>query len=201
MSSNTLQRIKGFHQFKGSNVIPSFGSFIPFGTDANLVDVFSSLDLEEELIFGGQKQSSLNIEETSEGTFITSIIQKYKDGEGNVSYTKRTLIKETPNYDLIEAKDSNSVIGHTNGTQANIVIGSFTGKKNIIIDMFLYNGQYLSTDQIETLVNERATTEEEKEEIREELQDSFTLVHRKEILISNNKITERFKSLDEQEGI
>ena len=51
MSSNKLERIKGL-RVKGSN---SYLDLVPFGTSGQLIDMFSGLDLEEELRLSGNR--------------------------------------------------------------------------------------------------------------------------------------------------
>ena len=50
MSSNQKERIKGLHVKTGPQ---SYSSLMPFGSDGQLIDMISSLDLEQELKLGG----------------------------------------------------------------------------------------------------------------------------------------------------
>ena len=61
-----MSKIKGLRQKTGSN---TYNPLVPFGTDGNLVDMISTLDLEQELKLGGGHVSS--IDENGNNTVIT----------------------------------------------------------------------------------------------------------------------------------
>ena len=185
MSSNQLERIKGIRKFLGNNSSPSFDSFIPFGTEGNLVDVFSGLDLEQELILGSNKKVSFNTNTNEQGIITTSITQKFQDDEQTCIYTKVTLIQEIPIIDAIEGQSENSVIGDNN---SNLVIGNFRGRNKIIIYMYLYNGEYFTEEEKQQILNDPDLTEQERAEIQASL--ISYLVHQKRILIKSDQIIE-----------
>ena len=61
-----MSKIKGLRQKTGAN---TYSALVPFGTDGNLVDMFSDLTLEEELKLGGNHISS--IDESGSSVVIT----------------------------------------------------------------------------------------------------------------------------------
>ena len=65
-----IDRMKGLREKTGSAI---YANLIPFGTDGKLVDMLSGLDLEEELMVGGNHYVS--IQETSDTE--TAIVETY----------------------------------------------------------------------------------------------------------------------------
>lgn len=171
-SRNTIERIKEVRQFHRADSIPPFSDPIPLGTDADLVDVYSGLDLEQELLLGGNKTTSLTFKQGTDGSKITLIIQKFYEKEflQTAIYTKKTYIKETPIIDLIEGQNQNIVIGDTN-----FVIGNFRGTNNIIVYMYLYDGDL------------------------KEGEEDCTLIHKKRIIVKSNQIIETLDQFDQEE--
>lgn len=76
-----MSKIKGLRQKTGAN---TYADLIPFGTDGKLVDMLSSLDLEQEIKLGGGHVSAIN--ESGPNTVIT---ETYTGG-----YTCTTTITE-----------------------------------------------------------------------------------------------------------
>lgn len=196
------ERIKGLRKFRGAS--EGFDDLIPFGSDGRYVDMASELDLEEELIFGGNKVTSFKVE-TDEITQETNtfITEKYYDktiDEINVAnYTKCTVIKEIPIYDLIQGDTTDSTIGTVteNGeeSQFNTAIGNFLNKKNLSITMTLYEGDYYSEEQQAILIEEAGENIEEIDRLNS-IFNSCTQLHTKTIEIVYNQnneaiITER----------
>lgn len=68
--ATTIDRIKGLKQKTGSN---SYTNLIPFGTDGALIDMKSGLNLEEELLIGGQHYTSITENPNTGDISITDI--------------------------------------------------------------------------------------------------------------------------------
>ena len=187
-SRNTIERIKEVRQFYRADSIPPFSDPIPLGTDADLVDVYSGLDLEQELLLGGNKTTSLTFKQGTDGSKITLIIQKFYEKEflQTAIYTKKTYIKETPIIDLIEGQNQNDVIGDNNTEEesTNFVIGNFRGTNNIIVYIYLYDGDLKE--------KEEGAEEEEGEK-------DCTLIHKKRIIVKSNQIIETLDQFDQKE--
>ena len=87
------ERMKGLRK-KTSDA--SYGSLIPFGTDGIYTDLFSSLNLQEQLKLGGGHLATI-IEKDG----VTTIVQKYE---------KNTATKSNPIYDSISYFEVDSSI-------------------------------------------------------------------------------------------
>lgn len=98
------QRIKGMREKTSSAV---YAPLVPFGTDGKLVDMLSGLDLEEDLIIGGDHYSTIN-EVDEEATVITEVFAKRADVEAGtaVNYYKidTTLSMNEDGDTIIERK-------------------------------------------------------------------------------------------------
>lgn len=67
MSSNQKERIKGLHVKIGSQ---SYSPLMPFGSDGQLIDMISSLDLEQELKLGGNHYVELEEDDDNDVLII-----------------------------------------------------------------------------------------------------------------------------------
>ena len=82
-----MNRIKGLKQKQGNN---SFSDLIPFGTDGNLVDMSSGLNIEEELKLGGNHDVSISSDPSTQRTTVTEF---YYDKTGDtVQYIIESVI-------------------------------------------------------------------------------------------------------------
>lgn len=61
MSSKNLERIKGLRVKKGLN---NYDNLVPFGSSGQLIDMYSKLDLEEELRLGGNRYIEIKEQES-----------------------------------------------------------------------------------------------------------------------------------------
>ena len=133
MSYTTTKRIKQIRQ-KQNN---SFSGGIPLGTDGKLVDMFSGLDLEEQLRLGGK--STVSINETEQRV---QIIERHyaKDSENNIpTFTIRTLIDNLIFYALIDNHNDIDYIIDSNGNN----IGLYQEIMDTpVIYIELYKGNY-----------------------------------------------------------
>lgn len=85
----TIKTVKGTKQKLGAG---SYGSYIPFGIDGQYADMFSGLDLEQELKIGGPEQ--IQIVQNEDGSF--DIIQNIQtiDASENGYYKLTVNINE-----------------------------------------------------------------------------------------------------------
>lgn len=170
MAEQAIQRIKGVRQ-KNNN--GQYLDFTPFGTDGRLIDMASKLDLQEELILGGNCETS--IEDNTDiggGLFGTIILQKYYyvtyttiNNEEvkikNYTYSLKTAISnkvqdlivvgntDNPNQQLYLAEDQhNCIVDRPEMTS-----------DNAIIEETLYKGEYdkENPNQVQVLHFKRIT--------------------------------------------
>lgn len=137
MSSINQKRIKGLRRYSQND--SSFSAMIPFGTDGDLIDTFSGLDLEEELLIGGKK--TISFDENQDELII---IEKYYDKENECRYSKITNLTSASTYQIINADDEegeNSALGYTEeDPYQTVLIGDFLGKLQLEIKVQLYKG-------------------------------------------------------------
>lgn len=184
MSDINKQRIKGLRQFT-----PNFSDYpfspydaIPFGTDGQLVDMASHLDLEQQLILnGGNKTSTIEIKEKNQ-IIITLIIEKFYDYEfTECYYTKVTQIKETPNTSLLQGENEQSILGYQEDNITSTVIGNFTDNITTSVTIYLYKGDYQETS-------------EEQNENEEEEEVNYKFLYKKIISVTPDKIKEQLST-------
>lgn len=152
MSSVDKKRIKGLRRYsQGDNETP-FSNMIPFGVDGDLVDSFSGLDFEEELLFGGQK--IISFQEDQNQLIIT---QKYYNQLGECCYSKVSSLTSAPTYQLIEAEEINESgeseegqLGYIENEEDNF-IGDFLGRLQLQITVSLYKGDIDEDENSELL--------------------------------------------------
>lgn len=156
----TETKIKGL-KIKGQGGL--FGGFKPFGTDGLLVDMASSLDLEQELKLGGNHNTKIiQIAEDK----IALIIEKYYDNASpaETKYTVSTVINSNPTNENnqaeittriyvgpveIQTSGSNLGIADINGSATNPTL---LNAKTIIIPKATaetQNDKTITTTQIE----------------------------------------------------
>ena len=147
MSSVNKKRIKGLRRYT-QNSETSFSSMIPFGVDGDLVDSFSGLDLEEELLIGGQK--IISFEENQDQLIVK---QKYYNQVGECCYSKVSTITSAPTYQLIHAEGENGEEGQLGNTvNEEYFIGDFLGNLQLQIIISLYKGD-IDDSQNSTLLH------------------------------------------------
>lgn len=135
MSSINKKRIKGLRRYTQNSETP-FSNMIPFGTDGDLVDIFSGLDLEEELLLGGRK--TISFQEPQDALIIT---EKYFDRENNCCYSKVSNLTSANTYQVIQATEGEEegVLGDVQEDQSTL-IGDFLGRLELEITVYLYKG-------------------------------------------------------------
>lgn len=140
MSSNRLERIKGLRT-KGSN---NYLDLVPFGTSGQLVDMFSDLDLEEELRLGGNRYIELK-EQDNQFTIVKEWY--YTEPKGTrtknemrefCGYSVETTFSEVPLTSALQGDDENQVIIDSEEEGNIIVIDD--DELRTIIDISLYKG-------------------------------------------------------------
>lgn len=140
MSSNRLERIKGLRT-KGSN---NYLDLVPFGTSGQLVDMFSDLDLEEELRLGGNRYIELK-EQENQFTIVKEWY--YTEPKGIRSkaemrefcgYSVKTVFSEVPLTSALQGDDEDQVIINS-GEEGNIIVVD-DDELRTIIDISLYKG-------------------------------------------------------------
>lgn len=149
MSYKGTKRIKQVRQ-KQNN---SFSTGIPLGTDGKLVDMFSGLDLEEELRLGGK--SNISITETEQQVQIIERHYNKDDNSNTPTFTIRTAINNLVFYALIDShsSDPNYIIDNSNNN-----IGLYQEITDTpIIHIELYKGDYVSGGNNELLHTKQVT--------------------------------------------
>lgn len=142
MSSNKLERIKGLRAKKGPN---NYDKFFPFGSSGQLIDMYSKLDLEEELRLGGNRYIEIKEQEKQ----VTIKEWYYLEPKGNrtkeymrlhslCGYSVKTTFQDYPvstaidvgNQDpqlLIEDEDQNFIVLKEDKLQTTIEIQLYKG--------------------------------------------------------------------------
>lgn len=167
-----INRIKGI-KIKGHNGYSE--ALTPFGTDGKLIDMASSLDLQEELILGGSCITSIK-EKVQLGTDLTGtvVLQKYYTKEGNTTrytYSLRTVISDTVDDLILVGYDENEqelLITENSGNNDFLVDRKQMGQDQAFIEETLYLGQY-------------------KENLQEG-ESQATVIHSKRIVVQKQKL-------------
>lgn len=169
MSSNRKKRIKGLRTFTNAN--PLFNPLVPFGADGDLIDIFSGLDLEEQLIIGGNKTISF----TDVDQHLT-VKEKFFNFENQCIYTKISELITEPIYQLIQATTEQGQEGQLGyiENQEDTFIGDFYGKTELDIKISLYKGDVDEEDS--------------------------KLLHIKRITVHGDEIEERIEQIENEEN-
>ncbi len=144
MSSNKLERIKGLRAKKGPN---NYDKFFPFGSSGQLIDMYSKLDLEEELRLGGNRYIEIKEQEKQ----VTIKEWYYLEPKGNrtkeymrlhslCGYSVKTVFQDYPVSTavdvggdhqnpqlLIEDEDQNFIVLKEDNLQTTIEIELYKG--------------------------------------------------------------------------
>lgn len=196
MSDQNKMRIKGLRKYasKDLNNQPfSPSQMIPFGTNGQLVDMASDLDLEQELKIGGNKSSKIIIKTEDEvistpdgekivSSIITYIIEKYRSrySEQSYTYSKITKIHEIPEAQLLQADTVNSIIGYEDENELpSTIIGNFTSNIETTVTIYLYKGDFEETfeEDYDSNTNKflwKKTVEITQDQIQEQVFQSLT---------------------------
>ena len=98
-----MQRVKGYREKTGTAL---YSNLIPFGTDGVFVDMNSGLNLEEDILIGGNHYTTIQ-ESSDTTTVINETFAKKEDVENEVAenyYVKNTLIDESTEDTVITIK-------------------------------------------------------------------------------------------------
>ena len=175
MSSKYLNRIKGLHIKEGPN---SYTDLIPFGSNGELIDMVSTLDLEEELKIGGNHYFEISEDEND----ITIIKEWYltqpKGNEDNLSqicrYTVITAFSESPVSTALEVgqnqNDPTVLIGNTQEEE----------EQEIDIDLFILQRDENTQSVVQTILFNGYVNVSTKAE----LDDRVDYLHKKKIIIN-----------------
>lgn len=144
------QRIKGFYQ-------KPYTTFHPFGTDGQLIDMLSGLNLQEQLKIGLIPDNFQIIENES----YFSVIQSFNDKDGNLAYTLVTTTTQLTNEILAALQEENDTpvfnvitASSYNGLAVQEISQSNVGQATVIT-VSLYKGEYdpqISTNLITSKV-------------------------------------------------
>ena len=139
MSSQNKERIKGLHIKDSPN---SYSNLIPFGSEGELIDMLSTLDLEQELKIGGNHY--IEIKEENDETIVKEWYytepknQRSKIQMSNFcTFSVSTTFTERPALTAIEVGENNQVLSETE--DGNIIVIEDDNKQSII-EMSLYKG-------------------------------------------------------------
>ena len=83
-----MARVKGFYKKISASGNSAYSNFYPFGTDGELVDILSGLNLEDELRLGGMRDCIIEENDNGDITYI----QQYKNNENNVIFSVKVII-------------------------------------------------------------------------------------------------------------
>lgn len=147
MSSIHTQRIKGLHTKLGDQ---EYSTLIPFGSDGELIDMISTLDLEEELKIGGNHYFEISEEQEND---IIIVKQWYliepKENENDLSnlcaYTVITAFYEIPVSTALNVgnQDTSVLIGNTETdseeTNIDLLIVDNDNMQSVV-ETFLFKG-------------------------------------------------------------
>lgn len=151
---SSLNMIKGIKQKLGDTAIDydngGFSAFTPFGTDGIYVDMNSRLNLEEQLLIGGNSDISI-IENDQNNTII--IIEKYKHREKSgtniidvYDYSTVTIINDKVEELLLIDDSSKNLLKIESVDDSPTLIANFSedgDDAQILIN--LYQGEYTGT--------------------------------------------------------
>lgn len=195
MSSKYLNRIKGLHIKEGPN---SYTDLIPFGSNGELIDMVSTLDLEEELKIGGNHYFEISEDEND----ITIIKEWYltqpKGNEDNLNqicrYTVITAFSESPVSTALEVgqnqNDPTVLIGNTQEEE----------EQEIDIDLFILQRDENTQSVVQTILFNGYVNVSTKAE----LDDRVDYLHKKKIIINpptvNGGVEKIIANLDFEEG-
>lgn len=169
MSSINKRRIKGLRKYSQSDNSTPFSSLIPFGTDGDLVDIFSNLDLEEQLLLGGQK--TISFEEDNEQLIVK---EKLYNKAGMCCYSKKTNLTSAPSYQLIQVEEDpqESQLGYQEEQELQeVFIGDFLGRLQLEIKVQLYKGDFDDPQNSKLLHTKNITFDSINQTFEERIQD------------------------------
>ena len=153
--NRSLTMIKGIKRRNSQTGVneDGFDPFVPFGTDGTYVDMDSQLNLEEQLLIGGN--SEISIIENSSNDSIT-IIEKYKHREKNGEtisfvYDYSTVTEINGAVERLLAVDDNTAnkrqIKVQESNDSPLLIATYdTDGDSAQIKISLYKGQYTGAE-------------------------------------------------------
>lgn len=139
MSSNRKERIKGLHIKQENN---EYSNLIPFGTEGQLIDMISTLDLEEEIKLGGNHYAELK--ETDEQTVLKEwYYTKPKNNKTKIemsdfcTYSLEIIFNEEKVSTAIEVENEQVLVDQEEG---NLIVLKEDEYMRSIINISLYKG-------------------------------------------------------------
>ena len=146
MSSKQRERIKGLHTKENSS---TYSDLIPFGSEGQLIDMISTLDLEEEIRLGGNHYAELY--QGNDQTIIKEWY--YTEPKGNntkeemsdlCTYSVKTIFSESPTSTAIEVGEEGEVLvdeADEDETNNSLIVIK-DDKLRSIIEISLYKGDF-----------------------------------------------------------
>lgn len=147
MSSINKERIKGFKIKENSNL---YSSLIPFGTEGQLTDMSSSLDLEEQLKIGGNHYIEIQEEDNDEVEvrewYCTQPVATEEEKIEFCSYTVITNFTEGPVSTAIDVTQDNNdgtdLLIDQDSENSNLIVLKEDENIRTTITTSLYKGYY-----------------------------------------------------------